>query len=342
MTVEIGSKSTGLSFPELESDIVGRVSGILIGSTDVDMYADVLDLVRTTFESRFGFFGYIDEDGALVCPSMTREIFGACNVLNKSIVFPRSSWGGLWGRILLEKRALYKNGLHRVPEGHLPLHNSLGAPLIHQGELLGSIHIANREAGYTDLDLHLMKRIASVIAPVLAARLQRDRQDAKRREAEAALKEHVRELARINGELEKANAQVRAQMQQFREHSTPVIQVWNGVLVTPLVGQLDVERMNQLLSRLLDIVANSGSKVVLIDITGLPIVDTQTAQLLFSATSAVRLLGAQVVLTGARPRIAQTMVELGLDFSSLVTRGSLASGLEFAFKLLQLRVVSAE
>jgi anti-anti-sigma regulatory factor len=330
---------------EIDAAVISKLLGILVASADDAMYGDVLDLVRAVFDSRFGFFGYIDEESALICPSMTREVFDACQVENKSIVFPRASWGGLWGRILVEKKALYKNQSHSVPAGHLPLHRSLGAPILHRDELVGSIHVANRDADYTDRDLHLMEMIASIIAPVLSARLERDRQDAKRRAAEVSVQLQANELAHANAELARVNELLGLQLQQqlceIQALSTPVIQVWQGVLVAPLIGGLDLPRMNQFMTRLLDDVVGTSAAVVLIDITGLPTMDTRTAEHLFSATAAVRLLGAQVVLTGVRPVIAQTMVFLGLDFSTLTTRATLASGLEYAFKALRLRVISA-
>jgi anti-anti-sigma regulatory factor len=328
----------------IDAVVISKLLGILFESAEDAMYGDVLDLVRSVFKSRFGFFGYIDEEGALVCPSMTREIFDACRVEDKSIVFPRASWGGLWGRILVEKKALYKNQSHKVPVGHLPLHRSLGAPILYRDGLLGSIHVANGEADYTDRDLHLMEMIASIIAPVLSARLERDRQDTKRQAAEASLTLQATELAHANAELARVNEQLNLQLQEqlheIEELSTPVIQVWQGVLVAPLVGALHPQRMNQLMSRLLDDIVRTRAAVVLIDITGLPTVDTNTTQHIFAATATVRLLGAQVVLTGVRPGIAQTMVALGLDFSTLTTRSTLASGLEYAFKALRLRVIS--
>jgi anti-anti-sigma regulatory factor len=329
---------------DIDTTVISKLLGILIGSADDAMYGDVLDLVLTVFGSRFGFFGYLDEESALVCPSMTREVFDICQVDNKSTVFPRAAWGGLWGRILIEKKALYKNQSHSVPAGHLPLHRSLGAPILYRDELIGSIHVANRNDDYTDRDLRLMEMIAAIIAPVLSARLERDRQDVKRRAAEASVTLQAIELAHTNAELARLNEQLNQQLQkqlyEIQELSTPVIQVWQGVLVAPLIGGLDLQRMNHFMIRLLDDIVRTGAAVVLIDITGLPTVDTNTAQHLFSATAAVRLLGAQAVLTGVRPAIAQTMVSLGLDFSTLTTRSTLAAGLDYAFRALRLRVVS--
>ncbi|HXG49265.1 MAG TPA: PAS domain-containing protein, partial [Methylomirabilota bacterium] len=87
-----------------------RIREILLNSTGDTLYADVLDEVRRFFNSPFGFFGYVRaEDGALVCPSLTRDVWSQCAVADKSIVFPRAGWTGLWGQILLERRPLFKN-----------------------------------------------------------------------------------------------------------------------------------------------------------------------------------------------------------------------------------------
>lgn len=163
------------------------VQSILLTSTDDAMFADVLDVVLDVFQSRFGFFGYIDEAGSLVCASMSRDILEGYEVADKSLVFPREQWGGLWGRILLEKKGLYKNEFHCVPKGHLPLFRSLGSPIVYQGEMIGSIHVANSEGDYGEEDHELMESICSIIAPVLNARLQRDREERERKRAEQLL-----------------------------------------------------------------------------------------------------------------------------------------------------------
>ena len=123
------------------------------------------------------------------------------------------------------------------------------------------------------------------------------------------------------------------------ELSTPVMQVWQGVVVAPLIGSLDSNRTQQFMERLLNRIVETNSPVALVDITGVPIIDTQTAQHLIETISAVRLLGAQVVLTGVRPAIAQTLVHLGIDLSGIITRASLSAGLQVAFDLLKLQVV---
>jgi rsbT co-antagonist protein RsbR len=137
-----------------------------------------------------------------------------------------------------------------------------------------------------------------------------------------------------------AEDRLQRQSQEIMEMATvPVVQVWDGVLLVPLIGTLDSQRAQQLMERLLHRVTETGSPVALLDITGVPTVDTQTAQHLIETISAVRLLGAEVILTGVRPTIAQTLVHLGIDLSNVMTRSSLAAGLRMALNLLNLNVV---
>jgi PAS domain S-box-containing protein len=124
----------------------------------------------------------------------------------------------------------------------------------------------------------------------------------------------------------------------FEMAVVPVVQVWEGIVLVPLIGTLDSQRTQQLMERLLHRVAETGSSVALLDITGVPTIDTQTAQHLIETVSAVRLLGAEVVLTGVRPAIAQALVHLGIDLSNVTTRPSLAGGLRMALNMLNLSV----
>jgi PAS domain S-box-containing protein len=134
---------------------------------------------------------------------------------------------------------------------------------------------------------------------------------------------------------------LRQQAQEILEMATvPVVQVWEGVVLVPLIGMLDTQRTQQLMERLLQCVSDTASPVALLDITGVPTMDTQTAQHLTETISAVRLLGSEVVLTGVRPAIAQTLVHLGIDLSNVKTKSSLAAGLRVALRLLKLKVVS--
>ena len=136
-----------------------------------------------------------------------------------------------------------------------------------------------------------------------------------------------------------AEERIKQQSREITELSTPVMQVWQGVVVAPLIGSLDSQRTQQFMERLLGRIVETNSPVALVDIMGVPTIDTQTAQHLIETISAVRLLGAQVVLTGVRPAIAQTLVHLGIDLSGIMTRASLSAGLQVALDILNLKVV---
>jgi rsbT co-antagonist protein RsbR len=118
----------------------------------------------------------------------------------------------------------------------------------------------------------------------------------------------------------------------IRELSTPLIPIDDGIAVMPLVGRLDKVRAQQLLERLLAGVTAHQARTVIVDITGVPVVDADVADALVRAAQAVKLLGAQAVLTGIRPEVAQTLVEIGADLQHIVTRSSLQSGLHYAWK----------
>jgi rsbT co-antagonist protein RsbR len=119
----------------------------------------------------------------------------------------------------------------------------------------------------------------------------------------------------------------------IRELSTPVIQLYERVLLLPLIGTIDTARAMQIMENVLMRVAERQAKVIIVDIAGVPVVDTRVANHLLQTTEAVRLLGASTVLTGISPQVAQTMVQLGVDLSKMHTRASLEEGLELALSM---------
>jgi len=146
-------------------------------------------------------------------------------------------------------------------------------------------------------------------------------------------------VTRDLSERKEAEERIKRQAQEILEMATvPVVQVWTGVLLVPLIGTLDSQRSQQLMERLLKRIADTGSPVALLDITGVPAIDTQTAQHLIETISAVRLVGAEVVVTGVRPSIAQTLVHLGIELSNITTRSSLSAGLRKALEIMDLQV----
>lgn len=137
-------------------------------------------------------------------------------------------------------------------------------------------------------------------------------------------------------------AMLREQSQAILELSTPVVQVWEGILALPLVGAVDTARTQQIMEELLTRIVERAASVVIIDITGVPIVDTAVARHLLQTVAAARLLGAESVIVGISARIAQTLVHLGVDLSEVITRATLAKGLEYALARTGQRIVRVE
>lgn len=125
---------------------------------------------------------------------------------------------------------------------------------------------------------------------------------------------------------------VATQAAALAELSTPLIPISDTTVVMPLIGAIDSRRIRQIMQSLLEGVAGSRASWIILDITGVPVVDTQIANALISAARAVSLLGARVILTGIRPEVAQTLVGLGVDLQSLITRGTLQDGITHALR----------
>lgn len=132
---------------------------------------------------------------------------------------------------------------------------------------------------------------------------------------------------------------IKLQQQALLELSTPVIRVWERVLTVPLIGTLDSERVRLVMETLLQKVVDTQSRMVILDISGIPRIDTAIANYLIRTVSATRLLGAECIITGVNASIAQTLVELGVDLSGISTRPSMSDGILMAFDLLDLMVV---
>jgi len=141
-------------------------------------------------------------------------------------------------------------------------------------------------------------------------------------------------------ELQQANEQIRQQADAIMELSTPVIRLWKGIVLMPLIGVIDTARAAQMTDRLLESISHLEGQVAILDVTGVPVIDTSVARHLLGAVNAAKILGSEVVITGFSPITAQTLVQLGVDFSALRTRGSLQAGITEALSLVGKRVVS--
>jgi rsbT co-antagonist protein RsbR len=125
---------------------------------------------------------------------------------------------------------------------------------------------------------------------------------------------------------------IRRQQEELIELSTPVVKLWDGVVALPLIGTLDSARTQVVMESLLERIVATDSTIAIIDITGVPTVDTLVAQHLLKTVAAARLMGADCIISGIRPQIAQTIVHLGLDLSEVITKSSLADAVVVALE----------
>ncbi len=132
---------------------------------------------------------------------------------------------------------------------------------------------------------------------------------------------------------------IKRQQEEMLELSTPVVKMWDGIVALPLIGTLDSARTSVVMESLLQRIVETGSEIAIIDITGVPTVDTLVAQHLLKTVAAARLMGADCIISGIRPQIAQTMVHLAIDLSAVTTKASLAEALKVALQRTGHRVV---
>ncbi|WP_437718929.1 AAA family ATPase [Sorangium sp. So ce448] len=244
----------------------------------------------------------------------------------------------------------------------------LGLPLLHQGRLSGVLYLENHlaEHAFTADRIELLRLLSSQAAVAVEnALLYSDLTavSAELREANERLEQEVKErteelsLANVRlsaqsaelrdanlrllhelGERERAEAAraelqeevIRFQRAKISELSTPLVPITNDVMVMPLIGTLDEERAHDVLETLLDGATRSGTRTVIIDVTGIKGVDQRVANALLKAANALRLLGVQAVLTGIRGEVAQALLRLDIDMSRIVIRGTLQSGIAYA------------
>lgn len=132
---------------------------------------------------------------------------------------------------------------------------------------------------------------------------------------------------------------IHQQRQDLLELSTPVIKLIDNILVVPLIGTIDSKRTQQVMEKLLNAIVMNGAKVAILDITGVPTVDTLVANHIIKTATAVRLLGADLIITGISPVVAQTIVHIGIDLSGVITKAIMADGVILALEMLKQKIV---
>ncbi len=128
------------------------------------------------------------------------------------------------------------------------------------------------------------------------------------------------------------------QAETLLELSSPIITIWEGILAIPIIGTLDSSRSQMIMETILNRIVEMGSRVAIFDLTGVNVVDSQVANHLIKTLTAIELIGAIAIITGIRPEIAQTIVNLGISLKGIITRSTLAEGLEYAFNQLNIKI----
>lgn len=211
------------------------IAQVFLTVADDEMYAKVLSIILDALESRLGVFGYLDEAGNFVAPTMTGMVWDKCLMSDKRYFFARETWSGSegsWPRAIREKRTIWSNEpAARIPAGHLPIIRHISMPLIHQDRVVGLILVANSDTNYTAGDVALLETLGRAIAPVLDARLRAEWTENARRRGEE-------EVRRLNGELEQ---RVTERTRELREAQEKLLRQERLAAVGQLAGGLGHE-----------------------------------------------------------------------------------------------------
>ncbi|XXX72096.1 substrate-binding domain-containing protein [Sorangium sp. So ce134] len=204
-----------------------------------------------------------------------------------------------------------------LPAAHGGARTAVALPLQARGDVLGALVLSSRRGGACagrGSDVSFLVRVAGTVAVgVENARL-------------------FRRISERSAALERANEQQAAMLQTIRELSSPVVPIADGILVMPVIGVMDAERSGRFIESMLRAIDARRARVVLIDVTGMAVVDASAASQLVQAARAAALLGAEAVLVGVRPEAAQMMVAQGLDVGAMATQANLASGFRYALE----------
>lgn len=154
--------------------IRNKIAESFVISEERDVFYQILNLLINEFNSQYGYFGYINDEGDLICPSLTYNVWDECKMDEKTIIFPREKWGGAWGKSLIEKTTIIKNSALNVPNGHIQLNNTIASAIIdnYSNELIGQIVFANKKGGYNEFDKIKLDNLADYIAPLLKSALR--------------------------------------------------------------------------------------------------------------------------------------------------------------------------
>jgi len=214
---------------------------------------------------------------------------------------------------------------------------SAGGPL---REMLATLSASRARQGFTPTETATF--VLSFKQPLFAVLREAYKQDAEGFARESWLATTLLDklgLFTVEAFQKSREGVIMRQQRDLLELSTPVVALWEGILALPLIGTLDSERTQVVMESLLERIVETGASIAIIDITGVPTVDTLVAQHLLKTVGAARLMGAECIISGIRPQIAQTIVHLGVDLGDVVTKATLASALVVALERLGASII---
>lgn len=268
------------------------------------------------------------DTGVILLLDEKREVLtikASCGLSEKVVKGTRDRVGeSIAGRVVQTGQPIIAHDLPNDPRFYNPsaqdegLLACISTPIVVGGEIIGTLDVHSKKDRYAFTQDHL--QILSLLASQAATAL-----------------ENARLLEQVQRQSQEI---IEAQRKALRELSTPIVPVSEEIIAMPLIGVIDTTRAQQVMEALLMAISRHQAEVVIIDITGVPVVDTGVANHILQTTRAANLLGSRVVLTGIAPEVAQTIVSLGVDLSGIVTRSNLQSGIEYALGLTHKRIVA--
>jgi rsbT co-antagonist protein RsbR len=213
-----------------------------------------------------------------------------------------------------------------------------GADWMQVREYLAGVSRSRAQQGFTPTETATF--VLSLKQPVFE-KLRNEIQDPQALAAELWIATLVLDrlaLCTMEAFLKSREAVIQSQQRELLELSTPVVELWDGILALPLIGTLDSERTQVVMESLLQKIVDTGATISIIDITGVPTVDTLVAQHLLKTVAAARLMGADCIISGIRPQIAQTIVHLGVNLSEVTTKATLADAFVIAMRRVQAKL----
>ena len=213
--------------------------------------------------------------------------------------------------------------------GSYPVQAALGLPIRSGAELFGWLYVARlKPLPFEDNELALFSVLGDRLATALEIIVARERD----RQQQQTLAEANQQLEQMIQELMAAHQRQEQLLRTIRDLSTPILSVAAGILLMPLIGTIDSGRSKQMMETLLEAVSRKQTQVVILDVTGVPMIDTQVANVLLQTARAVGLLGASVILCGITPEVAQVIISLGLDLRLMQSTADLQAAIRLAFQ----------